>query len=125
MERIREDAHIQSLLNGVCDPTQRTINNYVALLKSIGAKYVPKPQLRDIRQHIKRSSFRNGCTTYSIAFVTHAGVCEMLILNMDPTTVIFGFEDTSFCAAVVPVGSPTMSCLVEKKPHSLYKNWLR
>jgi hypothetical protein len=107
------------LKNQVSFPTSRSINNYISLLKSIGLKFVSKPQLRDLRQYINRSSFRNACTTYSIAVVTHEGVSELLIINIDPTTVIFGYADTSFCAAVVPIGSEITSCLVGHKPHSL------
>jgi hypothetical protein len=40
-------------------------------------------------------------------------------MNFDPTTIIFGYADTRFCAAVVPLGSKTPSCIVGKKPHSL------
>ena len=43
-------------------PSARTIRNYVALVKSIGLKFVAKPQLRDLKVHVNRCSFRNACT---------------------------------------------------------------
>ena len=85
--------------------SDRTIRNYVALLKSIGLKFVAKPQLRDLKVHVNRCSFRNACTTYCIAFITHEGLSPYMIMNIDPTTVVFGYKDNSFSAAVVPVGS--------------------
>src|SRR4051812_10506196 len=33
-------------------------------------------------------------------------------------SIVFGYADTSFCAAVVPIGSETPTCLVGHKPHS-------
>ena len=90
--------------NEVAMPLARTIRNYVALLKSIGLKFVAKPQLRDLKVHVNRCSFRNACTTYCIAFITHEGLSTYIIMNIDPTTVVFGYKDNSFCAAVVPVG---------------------
>ena len=71
----------------------------------MGIKFITKPQVRDLRQYINRSSFRNTCTTFCIAEVTHKDVEEWLIMNMDPTTIVFGYTDTTFCASVVPIGS--------------------
>ena len=86
--------------NGVNMPSARTIRNYVALLKSIGLKFVTKPQLRDLKVHVNRCSFRNACTAYCIAFITHEGLSVYMIMNIDPTTVVFGYKDNSFSAAV-------------------------
>jgi hypothetical protein len=118
-ERIIKAAHGNCMKNKVDLPTRRSIDNYISLLKSIGLKFVPKPQLRDLRQYINRSSYRNACTTYSIAVATHAGVSELLIINIDPTTVIFGYADKTFCVAVVPIGTEITACLVGHKAHSL------
>ncbi len=118
-ERIINESRKETSKNEHTPATPRSIDNYMALLKSIGLKYVPRPQLRDIRRWINRSSFRNACTTYSIAVVTHDGVCELLIINIDPTTIIFGYADNTFCAAVVPIGSQIPASLVGTKPVSI------
>ena len=105
--------------NGVPMVSDRTIRNYVALLKSIGLKFVAKPQLRDLKVHVNRCSFRNACTTYCRAFITHEGLSPYMIMNIDPTTVVFGYKDNSFSAAVVPVGSEIPTSLVGLKGHSI------
>ena len=68
--RVINEVEDYCLKNGVNVPSARTIRNYVALLKSIGLKFVAKPQLRDLKVHVNRCSFRNACTTYCIAFIT-------------------------------------------------------
>ena len=47
-QRIITEAHNTCLKNGLSIPTQRSINNYIAIIKSQGIKFVSKPQLRDI-----------------------------------------------------------------------------
>src|SRR4051794_8733448 len=45
-ERVFKDAQKNCLINGVPFPCSRSIDNYIALLKSIGLKFVSKPQVR-------------------------------------------------------------------------------
>ena len=55
--RVINEVEDYCLKNGVAMPSARTIRNYVALLKSIGLKFVAKPQLRDLKVHVNRCSF--------------------------------------------------------------------
>ena len=58
--RIISEVEDYCLKNGVPMVSDRTIRNYVALLKSIGLKFVAKPQLRDLK-----------CTSIDVVFAMH------------------------------------------------------
>ena len=100
-------------------PRPRTISNYVSLLKQMGLKFVPRPRLRDVRRLIARDSLRNGLSTYAVTTATHEEVPGPLIFNIDPCSIIYGYADNSFCAAVAPLISSYPVCTVGKKPVSL------
>jgi len=116
-QKVVEACEEQAQETGALEPTARSVDNYIAVLKAMGVKTVGKARTKD--PCTAMSSFRNCMSVYAVATATHDQVHPQLLMHLDPTTIMFGPTSDGMAAAVVPEGHTTDVCRVGKKSTSL------
>lgn len=116
-QKVVEACEEQAQETGSLEPTARSVDNYIAVLKAMGVKTVGKARAKD--SCTAMSSFRNCMSVYAVAAATHDQVHPQLLMHLDPTTILFGPTADGVATAVVPEGHTTDVCRVGKKSTSL------
>lgn len=94
-------------------PCSRTIDNYIAVLKQMGIKLLPRLKYRDMKRLVVRPSFKSAIfKNAESALLSHRNVPEDLNLNIDPITLVYGYVDEKMGSSSVSCGGSSSSSSV-------------